>query len=141
MSRPLHMAPRPCSTCPYRRDTPSGLWDASEYRKLALYDERPGETPETALFLCHQTSATGVETACRGWATVHADTVAVRLAQARGSLTPAQVRAEVDVDLYATGQEACDAGLADIEDPGDAAMAAQVRLLRSKAGRLDNETP
>lgn len=24
----------PCETCPYRRDVPSGVWSADEYRKL-----------------------------------------------------------------------------------------------------------
>jgi hypothetical protein len=27
---------RPCSSCPYRRDVPSGLWSAEEYDKLCL---------------------------------------------------------------------------------------------------------
>jgi hypothetical protein len=32
----------PCSTCPYRRDAPSGLWAASEYDLLPGLD---GTTP------------------------------------------------------------------------------------------------
>nr|WP_280343300.1 DUF6283 family protein [Nocardia neocaledoniensis] len=30
-------APRPCVSCPYRRDVPSGVWDFGEYEKLRGY--------------------------------------------------------------------------------------------------------
>ena len=67
----------PCPTCPYRRDVPSGIWDESEYAKLELYDEPTDRRlPQTALFLCHTTP----ESPCRGWLTVHRESVAVRLA-------------------------------------------------------------
>jgi hypothetical protein len=47
---------RPCPTCPYRRDVPSGIWQASEYSKLPRYDN---DVPDqlaagaTGLFYCH----------------------------------------------------------------------------------------
>ncbi|MFD7961193.1 DUF6283 family protein [Streptomyces zaomyceticus] len=31
-------APRPCASCPYRRDVPSGVWSRGDYVKLPLYD-------------------------------------------------------------------------------------------------------
>ena len=34
---------RPCPTCPYRRNCPSGLWDASEYARLIDYDGEIGD--------------------------------------------------------------------------------------------------
>ncbi|WP_336794377.1 DUF6283 family protein [Gordonia malaquae] len=46
-------APRPCESCPYRRDVPSGVWAESEYEKLRAYDAPTGEQP-VRLFLCHQ---------------------------------------------------------------------------------------
>ena len=62
----LHVAPLACATCPYRRNTPSGIWDRVEYEKLALYDEPSlhpdGYVPEIATFHCHQENASGIET-------------------------------------------------------------------------------
>lgn len=45
-------APRPCDSDPYRKDVPSGIWDASEYAKLARYDGPTANQP-AGLFLCH----------------------------------------------------------------------------------------
>jgi len=123
----LHCAPRPCLTCPYRTDTPAGIWARSEYIKLPDYDGTPGAL---STFHCHQEHVTGVPTACRGWLTVHADGIAVRLAIARGEVTPEQRDAPVDVDLYATGEAAARAGLADVESPSDAAVTAARKLAR-----------
>ena len=46
-------APRPCDSCPYRQDVPSGIWAASEYAKLPAYDA-PTCAQSARLFLCHQ---------------------------------------------------------------------------------------
>jgi hypothetical protein len=128
----LHAAPRPCTTCPYRRDTPAGIWHPDEYHKLVAYDDEPGPF-ET--FHCHQENATGVPTVCRGWLSVHPDSVAVRLAIARGALTVEQRDAPPMVDLYISGTEARDAGLAGVENPSTAARVAIRRLTRKGAGR------
>lgn len=129
----LHAAPRPCVTCPYRRDTPAGIWDPDEYAKLADYDNE--HEPPLATFHCHQENATGVPTVCRGWLSVHHDSVAVRLACSVGKLTVEQRDAHVDVELYETGTEAMDAGLAGCDDPSPAARAAASKLIRRGAGR------
>lgn len=130
-SQPLHVAPRPCTTCPYRRDTPAGIWAPEEYEKLARYDDEP----LLATFLCHQTNATGIPTACRGWLSVHCESVAARMAVMQGRVTNDQRYAEVDVDLYANGREARDAGMAGVEHPDEAAQRAMDRLLARRAGQ------
>lgn len=135
MSGTLHVAPRPCGTCPYRRDTPPGIWDASEYRKLADYDYHPGEVGPLSTFRCHQQTATGVPTACRGWLTVHADSHAVRLAVVQGQVTLDEVAAEVDVDLYESGAEACTAGLAGIDQPSPLARRKIAKLIDRRVAR------
>jgi hypothetical protein len=57
----------PCGSCPYRRDVPSGIWDASEYAKLPGYDAGwPDEQP-TAAFFCHQQD----DELCSGWVGCH----------------------------------------------------------------------
>lgn len=125
-TQPLHVAPRACSTCPYKRSTPSGIWHPDEYAKLAEYDADPGPL---STFHCHQEQVTGRPTACRGWLTVHRDGVAVRLSIARGLVTVEQRDADSLDDLYATGSDAFRAGMRDIARPSRAAIAAQSKLL------------
>lgn len=123
----LDVARRPCSTCPYRRDTPPGIWHPDEYRKLPQYDDDQQST--VAVFLCHQRQAQR-DTACRGWLTVARESAAARLAVMTGLVIDEQRYAAVDVDLYATGAEACAAGLAGVDEPDDQACAAIDKLTR-----------
>lgn len=131
----LRCPPTPCSTCPYRRDTPPGIWDASEYRKLPGYD---AGGMALATFHCHQERATGVPTVCRGWLAVHGfDSIAIRLAVARGVIETEQVEAPCPVPLYGSGAEACAAGLAGVRRPCAKARRAIRRLsARLPAGGL-----
>ena len=84
----LHVAASPCTSCPYRKDTPSGIWHPTEYEKLRQYDD-----PQTsfAVFLCHYSLDSNRDTACRGWLSVACESVAVRLAVLRGTFTVEQV--------------------------------------------------
>ena len=112
----LHVDPKPCSTCPYRKDVPPGIWAEEEYQKLRGYDD--GAQPlALATFLCHQSTITDRETVCRGWLSVHCESVAVRLAEARGEVPPGAKYDPVPVPLYATGNEAADAGLRGVKRP------------------------
>ncbi|MGS2619304.1 DUF6283 family protein [Micromonospora sp. LZ34] len=82
-------ATAPCGTCPYRRDVPSGVWDAAEYAKLPAYDQPTARQPG-GLFLCHQADGR----VCAGWAGCH-DTdnlLALRLAALQG-MDPDEVAA------------------------------------------------
>ena len=133
MSSPdeFHVAPRPCNTCPYRVDTPAGIWHPEEYAKLAAYDRDP---LLLAVFRCHQQTATGVPTACRGWLTVHSETVAVRLTVARRQVTPEQVYAEPEVELYETGVKACVAGMRGVRRPSSEARKVMAKLVDKGIG-------
>ena len=111
--KPLEVKKNPCSTCPYRKDTPSGLWAEDEYEKLRGYDDNTA----FSTFLCHQTNVTDVPTACKGWLMVHCDSVAVRLAQLKGEVKAPECFEEPDVELYASGNEAADAGEREIKRP------------------------
>ncbi len=128
MSR-LAVAPRPCSTCPYRVDTPPGVWHPSEYAKLSLYDEG---SPPLQTFLCHQGDR---QFACRGWLSVHRDSVSVRLAVLRGEVDVDDPHRSVDVELYGSGTDAAAAGLAGVAEPGVAARKALERLVKRGIGR------
>ena len=143
MTAPLHVPKTGCSTCPYRRDTPPGIWHPDEYVKLARYDEKPyvrGQEqcpPELSTFHCHQENATGQPTVCRGWLSVHADSVAVRLAMATGRIKPSDVPQAPESLYYDSGTEAAEAGLAGVIGPDEAARRAMHRLVERGVGRLD----
>lgn len=109
---PLKVLKSPCSSCPYRKDVPPGVWHESEYEKLRGYDDNS----TLGVFLCHHTSGER-QTVCRGWLYVHQDSVAARLACATGAVTVDQLFAEVPVECYGSGNEAADAGLAGVEKP------------------------
>lgn len=128
-------APRPCESCPYRLDVPSGVWAESEYAKLPAYDLPTGEQP-AAVFLCHQQD----ERACAGWAGCHDGTtlLALRLAGIRPNLSVATAEAIRDyrspVPLHPSGAAAAAHGLAELEAPGPAADEARMKLFRRSGG-------
>ncbi|MFG2825068.1 DUF6283 family protein [Kitasatospora sp. NPDC048365] len=114
---------RPCESCPYRRDVPSGIWDPEEYAKLRRYDAPTAEQP-TAMFQCHQADAgSGAARVCGGWAGCHGYALlAPRVALLDGRIDDATYRAVVEytspVALFGSGGEAADHGEREIEDPG-----------------------
>ncbi|MDL4812763.1 DUF6283 family protein [Actinomadura opuntiae] len=129
-------APRPCASCPYRRDVPSGVWAASEYDKLRRYDA-PTFAQPPGVFLCHQQNRDAVGARlCGGWAGVHdgANLLALRIAVADGRLSPeerdAVVGYESPVPLFASGAEAAAHGVAEIAAPGERAVAAMSKIAR-----------
>ncbi|HUV10817.1 MAG TPA: DUF6283 family protein [Acidimicrobiia bacterium] len=138
MGEPLHCAPRPCATCPYAKATPPGIWHPDEYEKLAAYDD-DGDEIAIATFHCHQENATGNRTVCKGWVAVHPDSIAVRIALIDGRLTWEQVDADTPVEVYASGAEARDAGLAGVDELSPEAAEAMMKLVRRGAGRWDED--
>lgn len=126
-------AARPCGSCPYRKDTPSGVWAQEEYEKLPRFD---GETWEQdpSVFMCHQQDGR----LCAGWVGCHdmSESLGLRLCLAAGHLTPAVAQAcldyETEVELYSTGAEAYAAGLAEIEAPGAGAVQTMLKLERRR---------
>jgi hypothetical protein len=128
----------PCPSCPYRRDVPSGIWDASEYDKLPVYDLDTGEQAMArafALFQCHATP----EKLCAGWAGCHdmSRNLAVRL-HAR-DIDPAVFDYVSPVPLFTSGAEAAEHGRRDLRNPGTAARLKARQLLRLVAARKRNE--
>lgn len=125
---------RPCPSCPYRRDVPSGIWQASEYDKLPAFD---GDIPDQALarafylFHCHSQPAN----LCAGWAGCHDmdNNLAIRL-HAR-DIDPAVHEYVSPVPLFASGAEAAEHGKRDLSAPGPAAVRKARQLLRLQARR------
>lgn len=128
-------APRPCGSCPYRRDVPPGVWDESEYEKLLEYDAPTWAQPPSA-FLCHQQDGR----LCAGWVAVHGhESLGFRIALGLMPDEEAEVAAdyETDVPLFTSGAEAARHGLSQIEDPPPQARRMVERLARKQAQNDD----
>jgi hypothetical protein len=123
-------APNPCGSCPYRRDVPSGVWDAKEYDKLPAYDGETFEQPP-AVFMCHQQDGR----VCAGWAGCHDmdQSLAVRMGIIHGTLDPAIYDYETPVPLFSSGAEAAEHGKAEIKSPGEKAIQKIHTLTRRRA--------
>ncbi|MFI1585749.1 DUF6283 family protein [Embleya sp. NPDC020630] len=131
-------APRPCDTCPYRRDVPSGIWAPEQYAKLPPYDA-PTPAQPAALWQCHviDRDAPGARV-CAGWVGCHGgdDLLALRLALLDGRIDAdtrwAAIEYTSPVPLFGSGAEAAAHGLADIDLPGAAARAAIDKITRTR---------
>ncbi|MFE7525792.1 DUF6283 family protein [Kitasatospora sp. NPDC057542] len=130
-------APRPCDSCPYRRDVPSGIWAAEEYEKLRAYDAPTGEQP-TAMFQCHQNDADSqASRVCAGWAGCHGEAllaprIALLTAAMDGPTLEAVVTYVSPVPLFSSGAEAADHGQADIDRPGPEADRLIDKIIRTR---------
>lgn len=120
---------RPCASCPYRCDVPSGVWDASEYEKLPQYD---GDIASQAmagavkLFGCHQADGH----LCAGWAGHRPpdELLAVRLALSDGRIDPEVLDYETDVRLFPSGAATAEHGMTEIDAPSERAEQAIRKL-------------
>lgn len=126
-------AKRPCGSCPYRRDVPSGVWSEDEYAKLPPYDAETARQPAAAFF-CHQQDGR----LCAGWTACHDmdDSLGLRVAASVGVIPIEDVDAirayKTDVPIFESGQEAADHGRAEIAVPGLKA----VKVIDKLEGRL-----
>lgn len=134
MTDKIGCLPVPCATCPYRKDVPSGIWDAEEYAKLPAYDNPTAMQP-VALFMCHSSPA-GL---CTGWLQSHAnrshefDLLALRLPRNLDRAEVSKVAlAEPAVPLFRTGKAAAKHGMKAINRPGKKARAAVARIVKKR---------
>lgn len=132
-------APRPCASCPYRQDVPSGVWAASEYTKLPAYDA-PTYAQPARLFLCHQHDRDDERArVCSGWAGCHdgEHLLSLRVAVSSGEITVEtadDIRDYVSpVPLFASGTEAAAHGVREIRNPGSDACATIGKIARRRA--------
>lgn len=121
-------AKAPCGSCPYRRDVPAGIWDESEYHKLARYDgDTMGQDP--SLFLCHQQDGK----LCAGWVACHGGhLIALRLSLISGRVDPAVFDYESPVPVFSSGAEARDHGLRGVAKPDGRAIRAITKLTKRR---------
>lgn len=129
-------APSPCMFCPYRRDTPAGVWHESEYAKLPLYD-LPTYAQPPRLFQCHLRDRDDPRArVCGGWAGCHDgdELLALRIAVADGQIaveTADAIRTYVSpVPLWPSGAEAAAHGMSGGHCPGPDARRAIDKITR-----------
>lgn len=136
MSEQVAPRKRPCASCPYRKNVPSGVWDAEEYDKLVRYDEETFAQPP-GVFMCHQMQGD----ICAGWF-AHSDPyelLAVRLAVSTGLIDPEVLESySTDVPLFASGAEAAEHGKRDLECPSAEAAQTIEKVLRKQGLTLDS---
>lgn len=109
-------AARPCGSCPYRQDVPSGIWALDEYVKLPDYDaETPYQPP--GVFMCHQQDGR----ACAGWVGCHDmdENLALRIAASTGAVADPDAFRDytTPTPLWDSGADAAAHGAKGIADP------------------------
>lgn len=123
----LQAPARPCASCPYRKDIPSGIWEQHEYDKLPEYDG-PTWAQSPKLFLCHQRDGN----ICGGWLACHDPQELLALRFSAGDIDPKVFFYETDIPVFASGAEARAHGIRAIKRPGAKAR----RLIHAVARKL-----
>ncbi len=128
------------------------MWSEEEYNTLRGYD-RPTFAQPVTLWLCHHHDRNSPRRqVCAGWAGCHdgATLLAVRVALATGLLSVANARAvetyTSPVPLFASGAQAAEHGLADLDTPSLDAVQAIAKFDRRRAtlnrqGEASGNTP
>jgi len=128
-------APKPCESCPYRQDVPSGVWSAQEYDKLPAYDaDMPYQPME--VFMCHQNERFDPRSRlCAGWVATHGaeNLLAIRIGVTVGTIDFDSVAGyTTDVPLFESGMGAAEHGERDIEFPGEEARALCAKIAANR---------
>jgi hypothetical protein len=105
---------------------------------LVAYDRDTMDQP-AQVFLCHQNERdSGRSRVCAGWAGCHdgPHLLALRFAAVTGSMATPAIDATMDyrspVPLFGSGAEAARHGMAEIERPGDRAVATMSKIARRR---------
>jgi hypothetical protein len=116
----LKAPPKPCGSCPYRQDVPSGIWHEEEYAKLASYDGNIIEQLDAGalgVFMCHQRDGC----LCGGWLATHGPKNLLAL-RVNTDVDPSVADYETDVPVWPSGVDAAAHGMKDIDDPSPKAQ-------------------
>lgn len=120
MSAMLKPPPKPCGSCPYRRDVPSGIWAPEEYDKLPRYDGEIVEQVQNAafgIFMCHQRDGS----MCGGWLACHGAINLLAMRMTKEPIDPKAWQYRTSVPIFSSGAEARAHGIRDIAQPGEKA--------------------
>lgn len=117
----------PCGSCPYRIDTPTGIWSREEYEKLPAYDGETWEQPPQ-VFMCHQRDGC----ICGGWLLTHDRDHLLALRLNARHLDTSVWDYRPDVEVFASGRDAADHGISGIEAPSPEAQRKIAGLIRQR---------
>lgn len=131
---PAHPRRNPCASCPFRQDVASGIWDETEYAKIARYDGdmiAQAAAGAVVVFHCHQ----GDREVCAGWLGHRdpTDLLAVRMGISSGDLDVSCATYSTSAELHPSGAEAAAHGMRDITAPTDAARTAIEKIIRVRS--------
>lgn len=134
----------PCTGCPYRLDSPSGLWSAAEYDLLPRFDGTTAEQAQAGaigVFFCHAQPKPPVFL-CSGWVGCHdmINNLGLRLYPHRHPEHQLDYDAIINyrttVPLFGSGAEAAAHGKRDINNPGAAARRKAQQLIKIRGNQL-----
>ncbi len=112
---------RPCTNCPWRRDSLAGEFPAERYEALRTTAGSPGHEAGLGapIFACHK-SEPGRDRACAGWLAVAGiDHLGIRLAVTLGRLPAAVLKPGGDwPDLFSSYDEMAERNKLPTEDIG-----------------------
>ena len=127
-------AKNPCGSCPYRRDSPSGLWSIGHYALLMEFDKETFDQP-TSVFGCHQNNGH----LCSGSVGTHDmdQNLGMRLAVRSGDVSEETMDAclnyVTEVPLFESGKEAALHGFRDMADPSERTRKIATKLVKKGA--------
>lgn len=137
MSQKIPINRAACGTCPYRCDTPPGVWSPQEYQKLPEYDKETHTQP-MKVFLCHCQDGS----LCRGWLDTHIDQkrghelLSIRFALLLGTIDPDELKAAMlerpRHDTHVSGTAACVFGLGGVPEPSPEAQKAMESIVKKR---------
>jgi Family of unknown function (DUF6283) len=128
---------RPCSTCPYRKDVPSGLWARKEYERLLKFDGTTFDQANanaTQPLYCH----TDITKLCAGWVGCHDMDENLALRFLRERVCDWVYHYVSPVPLFSSGREAYEHGIRELYQPGKRAQR-MIRVLQRKIARRPKE--
>lgn len=136
----LTCAARPCASCPYRKDVPSGIWTQEEYDKLPKYD---GDIVDQVMndamgvFMCHQKDGH----LCAGWVVAHGpeNLISMRMADLAKQVDPKVFDYQTDIPVFSSGAAAQAHGMKEIAEPGLKAQRLVNKLLEKGLGNMGEE--
>lgn len=118
----------PCGSCPYRKDTPAGIWHPEEYAKLPAYD-LPTAFQPVGVFMCHQKDGC----LCGGWLMTHEREHLLALRYHAHRVDPSVWDYRPAVEVFPSGAEAAAYGLSGVAEPSIDAIRMMSGILRKRA--------